>query len=508
MSQQSGCPMSRRGLLAGAATVVAGSALKAAPANAAAPGPSAAPAIHTAVRPDRFGRLFDLPPFATPTAQVKNALRTIGAPGGIMDAKDDLAAGPLALILNPGANTDNPSHTAGMTFVGQFIDHDITLDATSPLGVPTPPESTINRRTPAFDLDSVYGSGPFGDPLLYEADRLRLKAGRRGDHEDVPRLPDGTALIGDSRNDENVAVNGIQAAFIAAHNRLITSGAAATFAQARRLLTWHWQWIVLNEFLPATLGTQLPAALVRGDQRLFARGCHPFIPVEFQGAAYRFGHSQVRPSYRINFTGGADGGQRFAFVFDASQIAAADPTDMQGGIAGPGRHIGWPTFFNFGGDRAQWVRPNKTIDTKLSTPLFHLPPKTVRGPEDILSLAQRNLLRHLTWSLPSGQAIAKKLGLPRLSADQLADIGRVYAPFATSTPLWFYVLREAELLGAGKRLGPLGGLLVGGTLTGLLLADSNCYLNAAPGWKPTLGSTPGKFAMTDLLDYAGVGAVR
>ena len=181
---------------------------------------------------------------------------------------------------------------------------------------------------------------------------------------------------------------------------------------------------------------------------------------------------------------------------------------MQGGIAGAGRHIGWPTFFNFGGDRAQWVRPNKTIDTKLSTPLFHLPPKTVRGPEDVLALAQRNLLRHLTWSLPSGQAIAKKLGLPVLSTDQLADVGRVYAPFAKSTPLWFYVLREAELLGAGKRLGPLGGLLVGGTLIGLLLADPNCYLNAAPGWKPNLGSTPGKFAMADLLDYAGVGGVR
>ena len=99
------------------------------------------------------------------------ALRALGAPGGPMDVGDDLAAGPLGLILNPGANRDNPTHTAGMTFIGQFIDHDLTLDATSPLGGPTTPEATINRRTPAFDLDSVYGSGPFGDPVLYEADR-------------------------------------------------------------------------------------------------------------------------------------------------------------------------------------------------------------------------------------------------------------------------------------------------------------------------------------------------
>ena len=116
---------------------------------------------------------------------------------------------------------------------------------------------------------------------------------------------------------------------------------------------------MLNEFLPATIGAALPRALISGQARLWTKGLTPFIPVEFQGAAYRFGHSQVRPSYRVNFTGAADGGQKFAFVFDPSQIGAADPTDMQGGIAGPGRHIGWPTFFNFGDDRAQFTRNNK-----------------------------------------------------------------------------------------------------------------------------------------------------
>ncbi len=110
--------------------------------------------------------------------------------------------------------------------------------------------------------------------------------------------------------------------------------------------------------------------------------------------------------------------------------------------------------------------------------------------------------------MPSGQAIAGQLRLPALSSDQLADIGRVYAPFARSTPLWYYVLREAEVMGGGKNLGPLGGLLVGGVIVGLMLADPNCFLNAAPGWKPTLGKTAGRFAMTDLLDYAGVGGVR
>ena len=272
-------------------------------------------------------------------------------------------------------------------------------------------------------------------------------------------------------------------------------------------MTWHWQWLVLNEFLPATIGGRQTESLVGGDRRLWRGIRTPFIPVEFQGAAYRFGHSQVRPSYRVNFTGAADGGQRFAFLFDPSQVDAPDPTDMQGGIPGPGRHIGWPTFFRFDDDRAQFTRPNKLIDTKLSSPLFHLPPKTVRGPEDILSLAQRNLLRHLTWNLPSGQAIAKTLGLPVLSSDQLAELAPIHAPFTRSTPLWYYVLKEAEL-GGGTRLGPLGSLLVGGVIVGLMLADPNAYLNAAPGWRPTLGKRRGTFTMTDLLDYAGVGAVR
>ena len=425
-----------------------------------------------------------------------------------MDAKDDLAAGPLGLILNPGANTDNPNHTAGMTFVGQFIDHDITLDATSPLGVPTTPESTINRRTPAFDLDSVYGSGPFGDPLLYEDDKLRLKAGRRGEHEDVPRLPDGTALIGDSRNDENVAVNGIHAAFIAAHNRLITSGAATTFKDARRQLTWHWQWVVLNEFLPATLGTQLPTALGRGDQRLFPRGCHPFIPVEFQSAAYRFGHSQVRPSYRMNFTGGPDGGQRFAFVFDASQITAADPSDMQGGIAGAGRHIGWPTFFDFGGDRAQWVRPNKTIDTKLSTPLFHLPPKTVRGP------GGRARPRAAQPAAPPDLEPAVRPG----DREEARAPGALHRPAGGRRPR-VRAVREVDAAvvlraaggGAARRrqaARPARRPARGRHADRAPARRPQLLPDAAPGWKPNLGSTPGKFAMSDLLDYAGVGGVR
>jgi hypothetical protein len=182
--------------------------------------------------PQTFGRLFSgLPPFAQPTDRVKAALRELGAPGGILDAKDQLDKGPVLLITDPSLSTvnrDNQFHTAGTTFLGQFLDHDMTFDASSPLGVPTPPESIVNARTPSYDLDSVYGAGPTVSPMLYDpADRAKLLIGFGGRFEDLPRSADGQAVIGDPRNDENLMIAGIHAAFILAHNRIVDMVRAA-----------------------------------------------------------------------------------------------------------------------------------------------------------------------------------------------------------------------------------------------------------------------------------------
>src|SRR5262245_60809215 len=119
-------------------------------------------------------------------------------------------------------NRNNPTHTAGTTFVGQFLDHDITFDATSPLGVPTEPETTRNTRVPSLDLDSVYGGGPSVSPQLYQSeDRAKLLIESGGLFEDVPRNPDGAAIIADARNDENLVISGLQAAFIIFHNTMV-----------------------------------------------------------------------------------------------------------------------------------------------------------------------------------------------------------------------------------------------------------------------------------------------
>ena len=176
--------------------------------------------------PNNFTRIFDdLPPFAEASPQVQAALMVLGAPGGLLDAKDPLHEGPIRLITNPELspnNLDGATHSAGVTFLGQFLDHDMTFDTTSRLGIPTRPERSPNTRTPSFDLDSVYGGGPTSSPEFYDPrDRAKFRVESGGRFEDLPRRSDGTAIIPDPRNDENLMIAGLQVAFLLFHNRVV-----------------------------------------------------------------------------------------------------------------------------------------------------------------------------------------------------------------------------------------------------------------------------------------------
>jgi hypothetical protein len=456
---------------------------------------------------DRFGRMFpDLPPFIPADDRRRQALTDMGAPGGMMDAGDNLAAGPVALLTDPNLsvnNPDNPTHTAGTTFFGQFIDHDITFDTTSPLGIPTTPELSPNGRTPALDLDSVYGGGPIADPELYQGDQVRLRIESGGLFEDLPRMGDDTAIIGDPRNDENAILAGMHAAFILFHNRvvdLLQSQGMTTnlFNEARRIVTWHYQWIVVHEFLPQIIGASMVQNILNNGRDFYHPEPGPaFIPIEFQ-IGYRFGHSMIRPSYRLNLAG--DNGQPFfGFIFDPAGEGQADPVDLRGGARAPRRFVGWQTFFDFGDGE---VKPNKRIDSVLSTPLFQLPLQTLPDGNPPVSLATRNLLRHLTWGVPAGQRIAQVMGNPMLHLQELAHYG---VALENQSPLWFYMLAEAEQLANGFTLGPTGGRIVGEVFIGLLELDPSSYLAVDPGWQPTLPSQqPGSFRMVDLLRFAQV----
>ncbi|BCA53615.1 Myeloperoxidase, thyroid peroxidase, cyclooxygenase catalytic domain [Nitrospira sp. KM1] len=491
---------------------------------------------------DKFTRMFPgLPSFSPQTDEVRDRMKKLGALGGVLDAGDNLTD-PIQSIANPDVfsphNPDNPNMTAGVTFFGQFLDHDITLALKAPLLERTDPRRTTNFRSAAFDLDSVYGDGPDGSPELYDRSSGDIKfrieaipgselASKKGaTRYDLPRDPNNNAIIGDSRNDENVVISQFHLAMLRFHNAVVDNlranpafahqSAQQVFRQAQKMVRWHYQWIILNEFLPLTIGQdRVDDIMKRGlkyyrvDNRTLDADFRnsrkdPLIPVEFAVAAYRFGHSQVRPSYRLNF--GPDGGSPFfAFVFDDTQDPnSPDPADLRGGKRAPRRFIDWQTFFNFGDSNS---RSNKKIDAKLSSPLMML--LGSRGPapgmpdDGVQSLASRNLMRHVNFGIPSGQAIARVMNLPVLTPAQLSDFAS--AGMDKSTPLWCYLLKEAEVMESGLRLGPVGSRIVGEVFIGLLKADEDSYLASQPRWKPVLPSaTPGDFRITDLLKLAGV----
>jgi hypothetical protein len=436
----------------------------------------------------RFGRLFqdlaDEPAHDPTDIGHVQELRTVAA----------------AMTESAGDGGDNPTIPAGYVYLGQFIDHDITFDPTSALDRRNDPEGLINFRTPRFDLDSVYGSGPFDEPFQYQADGshagFALLVEDRGG-PDLPRNAQQRALIGDPRNDENGIVSQLHVAFLRLHNRLMDDlqaqlpDARTRFAEAQRQAQWHYQWVVVHDFLRRTIGADLHDRLLvttnedggaRESTRLrhYRHKINPYLPVEFSAAAYRFGHSQVRDEYNINRTFRRR-------LFDPSG------DDFRGFQAlRPGWHASWPFFFELDGQPPQLSR---RIDANLAPSLT-----TLQGASgDDANLPLRNLLRGAALGLPSGEAVARRMSLSPLPPQHLAPAT------AGRTPLWFYVLREAQVLHAGEHLGPVGGRIVGETLLGLLRADQQSYLQLDPTWQPKLPARSGdarSFDMADLLTYA------
>jgi hypothetical protein len=475
----------------------------------------------------RFGRLFQgLPPFAQADSPViRGKLLELGAAGGLMD-------GGAPTAVNP----DNLTIPAGFTFFGQFVDHDLTFDPTSSLERQNDPEALENFRTPSLELDNVYGSGPRASRHLYDInDPAKLLVEKLKDEvdpapppdaqDDMPRNGQRTGLIGDPRNDENVIVSQLHVAFLKFHNAVVDrvrakgTPEAQVFELAQRMVRWHYQWIVLNEFLPLTVGESVVQDVRRlhPRDRLYQFRHEPFIPVEFSVAAYRFGHSQVRPFYRLNRSFKPDGAAApvgfsggFFTIPPAPPGAPENPDDLRGGKRARRRFVEWENFFAVGD--ATRRQNSKKIDSRLSPPLFTMPggaPGTQPGlnsgsPTNPESLAQRNLLRSLVLDLPSGQAMARRVGAPVLTPDQLADLKQFNAGFERSTPPWFYMLKEAELVTNGDRLGPLGGRIVAEVIIGILQGDRFSFLNANPNWRPELANDKGEFFMADLLRFAGV----
>jgi hypothetical protein len=415
----------------------------------------------------RYGRAFpDLPPLESDPAE----LLALGASGGLCDA---------------GPGTDGAAD-AGWPFLGQFIAHDITADR-SPIGPQEDAESIANFRSPRANLECVYGAGPVGSPYLYERDDpARLLLGDGG--HDVPRNSQGLALVADPRNDVHLFMNQLQVGYLHAHNLLVRrlredGGPEATvFDDARMALTWHHQWILLNDFLPTLIGDELTGALLRDGATLYRVEGEPYIPFEFADAAYRYGHSQVRNLYRIN----SEQPERPLFP----DLIGFRPVGVE-------RTIDWALFFDVGGRPA--AQRSKPIDGCLPESLINLPIE-ISGPVDdaaFSSLAGRDLQRGQSTGLPSGEAVARALTVEPLTPE---EVGLAEHGWEGETPLWYYVLREASERHGGDRLGEVGGRIVGEVLVGIVDYDPLSYRSVEPSWRPTLPSAdPARYTLIDLL---------
>jgi hypothetical protein len=434
-------------------------------------------------------------------------------------AAAELAPSTIRALVNlmSGSGGEDSDVPAGYTYLGQFIDHDITFDPMSKLGAVNDPEKLVDFRTPSLDLDSLYGSGPKDQPFLYDwsprdhAGAKLLVGSSAGDGEvvlDLPRNEQGRALIGDGRNDENLIISQLHLLFIRFHNKVVDYlrakhhgwGPMTLFEQARHRVRWHYQWIVMHDFL-FRIGGEDVARRALAERTYFKCEDGPFIPVEFSGAAYRFGHSMVRPSYQLNRLR-----QRPVPIFDRNR--SDEPDSLDGLRRLPvNLAIDWAFFFSMSDEHSPdstQAQPSRRIDTFFGDGLFRLPPDV--APEPKLPLL--NLRRGLALGLPSGRDVACKMTGKALT-DQQLQVDRLPEPVRdavrSAPPLWYYVLCEAqsELGDEGLRLGPVGGRIVAEVLAGLLEADPSSYVNRQPRWTPTLPrAARGDFTMPDLVRFA------
>ena len=404
-------------------------------------------AIDAPLVPTAYGRMFpELPSFEAD----EQFLHALGRAGGICDC-GDVDDFPDSL----GAAA------AGWPIFGQFLAHDITADR-SILRSHANTAELSNARSPQLNLENLYGDGPTGHPFLYQRDDpAKFLLGVDG--ADVQRNTEGIAIIGDPRNDSHMLIAQLHLAMLKAHNtfvdaaRLGGAGNDQVFDVATKELRWHYQWIILNQFLPSLVGQPLADQVLREGTQWFRPGHAGFIPLEFADAAYRYGHSQIRHRYQLN--------------------PHTDPVSLFPDLLGfrpvpRGRIIDWTLFFD--ASDAKPAQRCKKIDGKLVRALIQLP-VAVTGEceiEDYHSLAVRDLQRGQGVGLPSGEDVARHIGITPLTAEH---VGLTSTGWRGETPLWYYILREADTSTGGHCLGPVGGRIVAEVLVGLIDKDPTSY---------------------------------
>ncbi len=477
----------------------------------------------------QFGRLFDpkvVPPADFNPDDLWQLAQHMKGDGDVKDESDP-----------------EESHIpAAYTYFGQFVDHDLTFDPSTFKQQKSDPTAISDFRTPKFDLDNVYGRGPSDQPFMFDGNLLvqgskMFPVARNPFARDLPRANNTgarRAIIGDPRNDENVIVSQLQGMMFRFHNRIATSAefCTASFDEVSSFVRNHYQWIVVHDFLTrivrkdvldevskAICDPDISFAQAPPQFKLYT-SADAFMPVEFSVAAYRLGHSMVRPGYRVNE--------------NINPLPIFNPLAPSAGLNAFGEFpnnwaIDWQRFVDLGmgpahppKDGSDRVQMAYKLDTSLVEPLSTLPDSVAgdeaKGNTRLFSLAYRNLLRGQLLKLPSGQAVATAMGVPILpddqiiigaatdKTDQLAEgaIPITKIPgFAGKCPLWVYVLAEARknfYNNNEARLGPVGGRIVAETFLKLMALDPGSIVSNT-AWKPKLGKG-GRFTLSDLLLHA------
>jgi hypothetical protein len=457
----------------------------------------------------------------------------------------------MAATFDPPTDGPDPEESgipALYTYLGQFIDHDITFDPASSLQAQDDPDALTDFRTPAFDLDNIYGRGPDDQPYMYDKDGKTFLLGDalNGSKFQVTDLPRNSAdpqraLIGDPRNDENTIVSQLQGLFHRFHNRMVKDHPTLPFPHIQKLVRFHYQYMILHDFLPRIIQSGVLEALKTDGQykernlKFFHWKNGPFMPVEFSVAAYRLGHSMVRPGYRLN-----DDAKNLFPIFSTPESRAAGFTDDLAGFRKvvQGRAIDWGRFIDIDtrpyGDADNEKDPNNKnrlqfayrLDTSVVFALTNLPiPTVVATPPP--SLPVRNLIRGLRLELPSGQQVAHAMSLTPMPDEKIligkgvdkqdpkdppiVSIDKISPAFANNCPLWTYILAEAmnhqievpipvkeKKSITTPQLGPVGGRIVAEVFLGLMFGDNHSLLGSHPTWKP---KNPA-FALKDFVNYA------
>lgn len=457
------------------------------------------------------------------------------------------ALGDAMVEGSPGGAAGNSTIPPVYTYWGQFIDHDLTAntdrrsdvgDVTDPNLAPLDPAFVVanlkNLRQPTVNLDSVYGDGPAlgGTPTQAESfyDGVKFKVGTVATNPNTPPIPgdpippaedlrrdlpreDKIAQIADARNDENLIIAQLHTAFLRFHNAVVDwlkahdpeydsygGSEARLFARAQQLTRWHHQWLVVNDYLKTVTMAGIPDKVLLGGPKFYKPTGEPFMPLEFSVAAYRFGHTMVRAAYDHNRNFGKPGAvlqfAEFNLLF-AFTGKGRPPFLGNTNVLPFNWIIEWDRFIDKGSsDPSHFARK---IDTLLAPPLADLVNEGNDTADPLIKkilkgLARRNLLRGYLLSIPTGQSVAAVMGVAPLTTAELTQgnsdaMNQILTDsgLLERTPLWYYILKEAEVRANGNSLGEVGSRIVCETVIGQLLNDPESYLTEGNGWDPSQG---------------------